>query len=173
MTTGLRRQDEAREGGSIPCSPVLGSRGTGVCLVSCSGELSLTHPGPSPRHRTQTQEAAGGGGLCLKPEVWWAPPPPHPTGPAPTLTHPGSSPSGGRPSSSNSAISTGDCPLPSPMGRTSVQPSVCPRVCPQHPEPQRLRSLGTGWGATSGISCCPSQAPPSLPRQLVGRVWGL
>ena len=82
MTTGLRRQgdEKPREGGSIPCSPVLGGGGTGVCLVSCSGGLSpLTHLGPSPRLRTQTQEAAGGGGLCLKPEVWWAPPPPHPT----------------------------------------------------------------------------------------------
>lgn len=132
MTTGLRRQgdEKPREGGSIPCSPVLGGGGTGVCLVSCSGGLSpLTHLGPSPRLRTQTQEAAGGGGLCLKPEVWWAPPPPHPTRPAPTLTHPGSSPSGGRPAAATvpSAAETVPCQAPwaeQASNRLSVRGSV-------------------------------------------------
>lgn len=66
------------------------------------------------------------GSVFRKPEAWWAPPPPHPTHAAPTLTHPGSSPSGGRPAAATvpSAAETVPCQAPWPE-QASNRPTVC------------------------------------------------
>lgn len=85
------------------------------------------------------------GSVFRKPEAWWAPPPPHPTHPAPTLTHPGSSPSGGRPAAATvpSAAETVPCQAPWPeqaSNRLSVQGSVRSIQSPCAPLPV------LGWG---------------------------
>lgn len=167
MTAGLRRHrgEKPKEREEAFLAPLSwGARGTGVCRVISSGGLSpLTHLGPSPRLRTQNSDSGGSWGKWALSSgslsgVGTTPSPSHPC-PAPTLTHPGSSPSGGRSAAATvpSAAETVPCQAPWPeqaSNRLSVRRSVHSIQSPRGSAPC------AGMGR---LLLAPPAAPPRCP----------